>query len=157
MSRTRTPIARQSIQATRNAGLRADVADFLVKQIGDDVFLHKTPVLTRLTQTLQPPGLLFADEIAGYSECLANPLMGLSIEFHCFFRMSIEISSKIGGFDSAIPRVRSAAHSECSFPPRLRIVDSHKFTALYPSRARFSHRLQSRASGNARGSCRRRS
>ena len=25
---------------------RADVADFLVKQIGDDAFLHKTPVLT---------------------------------------------------------------------------------------------------------------
>jgi uncharacterized protein YbjT (DUF2867 family) len=25
---------------------RADVADFLVKQIDDDVFLHKTPVLT---------------------------------------------------------------------------------------------------------------
>jgi uncharacterized protein YbjT (DUF2867 family) len=24
---------------------RADVADFLVKQIGDDAFLHKTPVL----------------------------------------------------------------------------------------------------------------
>jgi hypothetical protein len=29
---------------------RADVADFLVKQIEDDAFLHKTPVLTgRLT------------------------------------------------------------------------------------------------------------
>jgi len=26
---------------------RADVADFLVKQIDDDAFLHKTPVLTR--------------------------------------------------------------------------------------------------------------
>jgi hypothetical protein len=25
---------------------RADVADFLVKQIEDDAFLHKTPVLT---------------------------------------------------------------------------------------------------------------
>jgi uncharacterized protein YbjT (DUF2867 family) len=25
---------------------RADVADFLVKQIDDDAFLHKTPVLT---------------------------------------------------------------------------------------------------------------
>ena len=25
---------------------RADVADFLVKQIGDDAFLHKAPVLT---------------------------------------------------------------------------------------------------------------
>jgi hypothetical protein len=25
---------------------RADVADFLVKQIDDDTFLHKTPVLT---------------------------------------------------------------------------------------------------------------
>jgi len=25
---------------------RGDVADFLVKQIGDDTFLHKTPVLT---------------------------------------------------------------------------------------------------------------
>jgi hypothetical protein len=25
---------------------RADVADFLIKQIDDDAFLHKTPVLT---------------------------------------------------------------------------------------------------------------
>jgi uncharacterized protein YbjT (DUF2867 family) len=29
---------------------RADVADFLVKQIDDDAFLHKTPVLTRPPQ-----------------------------------------------------------------------------------------------------------
>jgi len=26
---------------------RADLADFLVKQINDDAFVHKTPVLTR--------------------------------------------------------------------------------------------------------------
>ena len=31
---------------TRGFISRADVADFLVKQIDDDAFLHKTPVLT---------------------------------------------------------------------------------------------------------------
>jgi hypothetical protein len=30
--------------------LRADVANFLVKQIDDDTFLHKTPVLTGLLE-----------------------------------------------------------------------------------------------------------
>ena len=30
---------------------RADVADFLIKQIDDDAFLHKTPVLMSLTRT----------------------------------------------------------------------------------------------------------
>jgi uncharacterized protein YbjT (DUF2867 family) len=30
---------------------RADVADFLVKQIDDDAFLHETPYFSRLRQT----------------------------------------------------------------------------------------------------------
>jgi hypothetical protein len=36
---------------------RADVADFLVKQIDDDAFLHKTPVLTSFlrTSSSEPP------------------------------------------------------------------------------------------------------
>jgi hypothetical protein len=38
---------------------------------------------------LQPRGLLFADGIAGYSACKANPLTGLSVECRCFFRMSM--------------------------------------------------------------------
>jgi len=47
MGQRRTPIARWSIRAAGHAGSsRADVADFLVKQIDDDAFLHKTPVLT---------------------------------------------------------------------------------------------------------------
>ena len=33
-----------------------------------------------------------------YSEWNANPLMGLSVEFRSFFRMSIESSGEIGGF-----------------------------------------------------------
>jgi hypothetical protein len=38
---------------------RADVADFLVKQIDDDAFLHKTPVPHELTRTPEPSGPLF--------------------------------------------------------------------------------------------------
>jgi hypothetical protein len=35
---------------------RADVADFLVKQIDDDAFLYKTPVLTSRPERRQPSG-----------------------------------------------------------------------------------------------------
>jgi hypothetical protein len=54
---------------------------------------------------LQPPGLLFADGIAGYSECKANPLTGLSVECRCFFRMSIESSGEIAGFSNSGSKV----------------------------------------------------
>jgi hypothetical protein len=33
-----------------------------------------------------------------YSECKANPLTGLSVEFRYFFKISIERSGEIAGF-----------------------------------------------------------
>ena len=46
MGRRLTPIALWPIRdCTCGFISRADVADFLIKQIDDDAFLHKTPVL----------------------------------------------------------------------------------------------------------------
>jgi hypothetical protein len=38
---------------------RADAADFLIKQIDDNVFLHKTPVLMSCASTTAPQGCFF--------------------------------------------------------------------------------------------------
>jgi hypothetical protein len=47
---------------------------------------------------LTGPAAVATDRPKSHSECKANPLAWLSVEFRCFFRTSIESSGEIAGF-----------------------------------------------------------